>query len=189
MIKVISLVTFIFTVYHNPSSREEAAASYIEMHQEIAVIEMYRSGVPASITMAQALLESNFGQSDLAVNANNHFGIKCKSYWKGMKYYHKDDDLDEKGNLIDSCFRGYESAFDSYVDHSNFLMYTDHYKSLFNLSQTDYVNWARGLKKSGYATDPEYADKLIGFIERYGLDKLDKQENPFKKVNNLTSKI
>ena len=188
MIKVISLVSLLVFGLNIPSSREEAASNYIESYKELAIVEMYRSGVPASITIAQALLESNFGESDLAKNANNHFGIKCKSYWTGIKYYHKDDDLDINGELIESCFRAYETVFDSYVDHSNFLMYTPHYKHLFNLSQKDYKNWAIGLKKSGYATDPKYSEKLIRFIERYELHKLDEQENPFKKVNNLTSK-
>ena len=189
MIKVISLVTILLAASNNPSAKEEAALDYIEKHKELAIIEMYRSGVPASITIAQALLESNYGKSDLAVHANNHFGIKCKSYWNGMKYYHKDDDLDDDGNLINSCFREYESVFDSYIDHSNFLMHTSYYRHLFDLSQKDYQNWAKGLKKAGYATDPDYAEKLIRFIERFDLGKLDEQENPYKKVNNLTSKI
>jgi flagellum-specific peptidoglycan hydrolase FlgJ len=189
LIKVISLVTLFISGIANYSSNEEAAANYIESYNELAVIEMYRSGVPASITIAQALLESNYGTSPLAVEANNHFGIKCKNYWTGIKYFHKDDDLNTEGELIESCFRAYENVFDSYVDHSNFLMMTPHYRHLFDLSQKDYVNWAIGLKKAGYATDPNYAKKLIRFIERYELNKLDEQENPFKKVKNLTSKI
>lgn len=156
-----------------------AAYNYIEEHKELAVIEMYRSGIPASITMAQALHESNFGKSDLATKANNHFGIKCKSYWKGTTYQHKDDDY-INGKLIKSCFRSYSSVFDSYIDHSNFLKGTSHYQNLFELSKTDYKSWAIGLQKSGYATDPKYSEKLIKFIEKYGLDKLDYEEDPYQ---------
>lgn len=189
MIKIISLVTFVLTGFANPFNHEEAAVSYIDSHKQIAIVEMYRSGIPASITIAQALLESNYGKSELALEANNHFGIKCKTYWTGTKYFHKDDDLDKNGDLIDSCFRAYDSVFDSYIDHSNFLMMTPHYRNLFDLSQKDYESWAHGLKKSGYATDPDYASKLIRFIERYDLQELDEKENPYKKVNNLTTKI
>lgn len=187
--KIISLVTILWSSMTIAPSNEEEAMQYIDYHKEIAVVEMYRSGVPASITIAQALLESNFGKSELAVNANNHFGIKCKSYWTGTTYYHEDDDLDEEGRLIESCFRAYQTVFDSYVDHSNFLTMTPHYMHLFDLPRTDYIGWARGLKRAGYATDPNYAEKLIRFIERYNLDRLDSEENPIKRVNNLTTKI
>ncbi len=156
-----------------------AANNYIEEHKELAVIEMYRSGIPASITMAQALHESNFGKSDLATKANNHFGIKCKSYWKGITYRHKDDDY-ENGELIKSCFRSYVNVFDSYIDHSNFLKGTSHYQQLFSLGEKDYKSWAIGLQKSGYATDPNYSEKLIRYIEKYDLDRLDYEDDPFK---------
>jgi len=139
-------------------------------------------GVPASITIAQGLHESNFGKSDLATEANNHFGIKCKTYWNGKTYYHKDDDFDKQGKLIDSCFRSYESVNDSYTDHSNFLKYTEHYMHLFNLDRVDYVGWAKGLKASGYATDPQYAEKLIRYIEKYNLTELDRAENPYNRL-------
>ena len=161
---------------------ESAAINYIDQYKELAIVEMYRSGVPASITMAQALHESQYGTSDLATGAKNHFGIKCKSYWEGMTYYHKDDDRDKRGKLINSCFRAYESVFDSYIDHSNFLMHTAHYQHLFENDKTDYESWAHGLQSSGYATDPLYALKLINKIEKYDLAKLDFEENPITKL-------
>ena len=133
-------------------------------------------------TIAQALHESNYGKSPLATKANNHFGIKCKTYWNGSTYYHKDDDLDKKGKLIDSCFRAYDRVHDSYIDHSNFLKHTAHYQHLFNLGSRDYVGWAHGLKSSGYATDPQYAEKLIRYIEKYNLHELDNVENPYNRL-------
>ena len=135
---------------------------YIEKYSSIAVSEMHRSGVPASITLAQGLLESAAGQSSLASKSNNHFGIKCHSDWKGKKVYKDDDKAGE-------CFRVYPNAAASFRDHSDFLRYQDRYKSLFELDPTDYKGWARGLKKAGYATDRSYADKLIKLIEDYQL--------------------
>ena len=173
--------------FFSPKERDIAASNYIENHKELAVIEMYRTGIPASITMAQALHESNYGKSKLAVVANNHFGIKCKSYWKGITYFHKDDDFDDAGNLTDSCFRAYENVFDSYIDHSHFLTNTPHYQNLFQISSKDYEQWALGLQASGYATDPNYAKKLINIIHRYQLQQLDFEEDPFihlKKIDN-----
>ena len=157
---------------------DEATSSYIEKYKDLAIIEMHRSGIPASITLAQALHESQTGGSKLAIYANNHFGIKCKSYWKGKTYQHKDDDYDRQGNLISSCFRSYDTVIDSYVDHTNFLVQTAHYSELFNYTKTDYFNWAHGLKKCGYATDPEYAFKLINKIEKYQLYVYDEYSNP-----------
>lgn len=139
--------------------------AYIAKYSAIAVEEMYRSGVPASITLAQGLLESNSGRSELAVKGNNHFGIKCHE-WKGRKIYYDDD---RKGE----CFRKYAHAEESFRDHSDFLRYRDRYKSLFDLKITDYKGWAYGLKKAGYATDPSYATKLIRLIEDYDLDRFD----------------
>ncbi len=160
---------------------ESAAYSYIDQYRDLAVVEMYRSGIPASITLAQGLHESNYGTSELARLANNHFGIKCKTNWLGETYFYEDDDYDHYGNLIQSCFRSYEADIDSYVDHSNFLMYRHHYQELFSLSRHDYVGWAYGLKKCGYATDPQYAQKLIKKIEKFGLDQYDYWENPLKR--------
>lgn len=139
---------------------------YVEQFATLAVEEMYRSGVPASITLAQGLLESRYGLSDLAVKGNNHFGIKCHSNWNGRKMYHDDD---RKGE----CFRVYDSPEESFRDHSDFLRYRDRYKFLFDLEPTDYKGWAHGLKKAGYATDPAYPQKLIRLIEEYGLHEYD----------------
>lgn len=160
----------------------EATLSYIDIYKDIAVAEMYRSGIPASIILAQGILESSNGTSDLALSSNNHFGIKCKKYWTGLTYYHKDDDLDDQGKLIDSCFRAYGSVIDSYVDHSNFLMYTSHYSVLFQYERTDYLSWANGLKSCGYATDKRYAQKLIDKINEYDLHSFDLWQNPFELV-------
>ncbi len=142
-------------------------AIYIEKYADLAVEEMYRSGVPASITLAQGLLESGYGRSELAVKGNNHFGIKCHNTWTGKKMYYDDD---RKGE----CFRVYKTPEESYRDHSDFLRYRDRYKFLFDLDPTDYKGWANGLKKAGYATDPGYPRKLINLIEEYDLDKYDK---------------
>lgn len=140
---------------------------YIEKYSGIAVSEMARSGVPASITLAQGLVESRAGLAPLAAKGNNHFGIKCHSDWKGRKMYQDDD---AKGE----CFRVYATAELSFRDHSDFLRYKDRYKSLFDLKPTDYKGWAHGLKKAGYATDPKYASKLIKVIEDYELYRFDR---------------
>ncbi|MBL7820852.1 MAG: glucosaminidase domain-containing protein [Saprospiraceae bacterium] len=146
---------------------------YIEQFKFLAISEMDRSGIPASIKMAQGLLESMAGRSELAIQANNHFGIKCKNNWNGETYQYEDDDYNASGQLIASCFRSYSSAIDSYKDHSDFLMNRPRYKELFNLSKTDYIAWAYGLKRCGYATDPNYAERLIRTIQKYNLDLLD----------------
>lgn len=127
---------------------------------------MERTGVPASITLAQGLLESNSGQSALAVKANNHFGVKCHKDWDGGKYL---QDAEERNE----CFRAYSSPEASFHDHSDFIRYRDRYKSLFSLEQTDYKSWAKGLKEAGYATDPAYPQKLIKLIEDYELYRFD----------------
>jgi len=171
----IGLVSFDF----NP---EIAANEYIEAYKELAVVEMYRTGIPASITLAQGLHESHYGTSKLVLEANNHFGIKCKSYWTGKTYYHKDDDFNKKGQLIESCFRAYESDIDSYIDRSNFLMETERYDPLFDIDKTDYIAWAYGLKYCGYATDNQYSQKLISKIEKYNLQIFDKSEDPFRQL-------
>lgn len=175
----------LFISFSNNPDIEIKASNYIDEHKELAIIEMYRSGIPASIILAQALHESNYGGSDLAVKANNHFGIKCKSYWEGSTFYHEDDDTDARGRLIESCFRAYTNVYDSYIDHSNFLMHTRHYQHLFNHSRYDYTSWARGLQSSGYATDPNYANKLIRIVEKYNLDLYDKASDPFRKLKSL----
>lgn len=140
---------------------------YIADYAATAVREMYRTGVPASITLAQGILESRSGLSPLASEGNNHFGIKCHSDWTGRKMFYDDDKRGE-------CFRSYGSPDESFRDHSDFLRYSDRYKSLFELKTTDYKGWAYGLKKAGYATDPRYPEKLIKNIEDYKLDRFDK---------------
>lgn len=140
---------------------------YVTLWAPTAVREMYRSGVPASITLAQGILESRSGLSTLAADGHNHFGIKCHTDWKG-KTMHLDDDA--RGE----CFRVYDSADQSFRDHSDFLRYRDRYKFLFDFELTDYESWAYGLKKAGYATDPSYAAKLIKIIEDHDLSKYDR---------------
>lgn len=148
------------------SSDKDAYAAYIAKYSGIAVDQMKQYGIPASITLAQGLLESDAGRSTLATKCNNHFGIKCHSDWKGRKMYHDDDERHE-------CFRCYRNAEESYRDHSQFLISGSRYQSLFKLGTTDYKGWATGLKAAGYATSPTYAAKLIEIIERYGLDRYD----------------
>ena len=179
MIIRLILILFVCVSFTIP---EDRGANYIDQYKELAVVEMYRSGIPASIKLAQGLLESNYGTSELALNANNHFGIKCKSYWTGQSYYHKDDDTDTRGRIIESCFRAYGNVVDSYADHSNFLTNSPNYQELFNYQITDYYSWARGLKHSGYATDPMYAEKLIKKIEQYNLSQYDTLPNPIKRL-------
>jgi Mannosyl-glycoprotein endo-beta-N-acetylglucosaminidase len=154
---------------------ENYIENYINTYKDIAIREMERSGIPASITLAQGIHESSWGRGELAKNSNNHFGIKCKDYWGGSSFYFKDDDYDRRGNLIKSCFRAYENPEKSYLDHTEFLMKTAHYQRLFKYSNTDYRRWAKGLKSCGYATDKEYANKLIRTIEKYKLYKYDRQ--------------
>ena len=140
---------------------------YIARYASIAVNEMYRTGVPASITLAQGIIESASGRSKLAVDGNNHFGIKCHNTWKGRTMRADDDRRNE-------CFRVYGSAEESFRDHSDFLRYQDRYKFLFDLKTSDYKGWAYGLKQAGYATDPSYAAKLIQCVEDYGLSRYDR---------------
>ena len=142
--------------------------AYINQYKDIAIEQMRKYRIPASITLAQGLLESGAGKSELARKSNNHFGIKCHS-WDGKRTYHDDDEQGE-------CFRVYKSVRDSYEDHSIFLATGSRYAFLFKFSETDYVNWARGLKRAGYATSPTYADKLIEIIERYNLDRFDREQ-------------
>lgn len=148
--------------------RNQAYEDYIKKYRKIAVEEMERYHIPASITLAQGLLESGAGRSTLARKSNNHFGIKCGSRWEGRTVRHDDDARNE-------CFRAYKHPRDSYEDHSKFLRTGARYAFLFRLKITDYKGWARGLKKAGYATDPRYADRLIDIIELYELDKYDRK--------------
>ena len=140
------------------SAADTPQQQYIDRWAATAVREMYRSGVPASITLAQGILESRSGLSALAAEGNNHFGIKCHKDWKGKTMRVDDDRRSE-------CFRVYDSAAESFRDHSDFLRYWDRYKFLFDFDTKDYESWAYGLKKAGYATDPSYPQKLIQIIE------------------------
>lgn len=146
-----------------PSAPEQ----YVAQWSEEAVYQMAVHGIPASITLAQGILESGSGRSELASKSNNHFGIKCHGDWEGERVYHDDDRRGE-------CFRSYENASESFHDHSEFLK-RSRYEELFELKPTDYVRWAKGLKKCGYATNPKYANLLIDLIERYDLDQYDEQ--------------
>jgi LysM repeat protein len=147
------------------------AADYVKNYRDLAVSEMRRTGVPASITLAQGMLESDYGRSSLARLGNNHFGIKCHNGWTGQTIQQHDDRRNE-------CFRKYRSPGESFRDHSDFLRTTPRYKELFELSSTDYKGWAKGLKKTGYATNPDYANMLIRKIEEYNLMMFDKGYKP-----------
>ena len=156
----------ILTVAQSRTTRQ-TREEYIERYKSIAIDQMERYGIPASITMAQGILESDSGNSNLSRSSNNHFGIKCKRNWTGEKVYHDDD---EKGE----CFRAYPSVEESYEDHATFLDQQPRYDSLFRYSSDDYRSWARGLKAAGYATAPDYAERLIKIIEEAKLYLLDR---------------
>lgn len=147
--------------------KADSRKEFIRKYKHIAIREMERTGIPASITLAQGILESGCGCSELAVNANNHFGIKCHE-WTGDSYTMDDDEKDE-------CFRKYKNPEESWIDHSDFLTNRPRYAGLFNLKTTDYKAWAKGLKAAGYATNPQYADMLIRIIEEEELYKLDRE--------------
>jgi len=151
-----------------------AGNDYIAQYKDIAIAEMNKYGIPASIKLAQALLESGNGNSYLAREANNHFGIKCGGVWKGKSVTRPDD-------RINDCFRVYDSPQQSFRDHSEFLL-RPRYAALFKLDKNDYKGWARGLKAAGYATNPRYPDLLIEMIERYHLDQYDRGEISREKV-------
>ena len=161
-ITVFLLVLSAWVVQAERISRSE----YISKYKDIAIQEMNEFGIPASITLAQGILESGDGNSELAQKANNHFGIKCRGDWTGKKVYHDDDRKNE-------CFRKYGSPFESYRDHSLFLRNGQRYAFLFDLEPTDYKGWAKGLKQAGYATNPKYDDLLIRLIEENHLHQYD----------------
>jgi flagellum-specific peptidoglycan hydrolase FlgJ len=150
----------------------QTTLAYIKEYNDIAILEMISYKIPASITLAQGILESQSGKSRLSVRGNNHFGIKCHSSWKGKRLHHDDDARQE-------CFRKYEHPFSSFRDHSLFLYGKDRYAGLFKLRKKDFKGWAKGLKKAGYATDPKYPKKLIALIEDYELYKYDDFDNDF----------
>lgn len=149
--------------------------TYIDRFKDIAIQEMNLYGIPASITLAQGLFESGSGNGELARVANNHFGIKCTSDWKGKSYYKDDDNHND-------CFRVYDRPEDSFRDHSEFLK-RPRYAKLFTLDKNDYVGWAKGLKDAGYATNPQYPQLLINVIQKYNLDQYDRPETEAQKDN------
>jgi LysM repeat protein len=163
MIKHTILFIFLFSFIQGIAQPKEfTREEYIQKYYKLAIEEMQRSGIPASIILAQGCWESQNGNSRLATEGNNHFGIKCKSDWKGKRIYHDDDARQE-------CFRKYAHAEASYIDHTDFLKSGSRYSSLFQLDRKDYSGWAYGLKKAGYATDPIYAERLIKIIEDFKL--------------------
>lgn len=159
----------------NPNFTNYTTLAYIHAFKNVAIEEMNAYGIPASITLAQGILESGSGNSSLAKYANNHFGIKCTSDWKGKAYYKDDDQAND-------CFRVYKDARESYKDHSEFLK-RKRYSFLFELDKNDYKNWALGLKTAGYATNPKYPDMLISTIEKYKLYQYDQPESEREKIN------
>lgn len=166
---ILSAASFFIAIFNSEGQQSATPMKpeeYIAKFHEAAIANMIEHKVPASITLAQGLFESGFGNSPLAVNANNHFGIKCHD-WKGETYYHDDDAPRE-------CFRKYASALESYADHALFLKNRKRYAKCFELEITDYKGWARELKAAGYATLPTYAEKIVSVIERYGLDRYDR---------------
>ena len=143
-------------------AQKEKGYAYVNKYKDIAITEMQRTGVPAAITLAQGILESQFGESDLCIKSNNHFGIKCKTEWTGDKVYHNDD-------IKHECFRVYSDAEASFKDHSDFLKKRPYYTALFQLSPTDVEGWCFGLKKAGYAVEKDYPQKLLKIISDYNL--------------------
>src|SRR5665647_1577463 len=152
------------------STPVQSVNDYVNSYKDLAISEMKRTGIPASITLAQGIIESDCGHSSLAREANNHFGIKCHDDWTGPKFTHTDNKRNE-------CFRKYARAEESFYDHSDFLKSESRYKSLFDIDPTEYKVWARGLKKAGYATDPDYANMLIRKIEENNLWYFDRGYN------------
>ena len=165
MKKLIYVVTAII-LSSNLFAQRISPDEYINTYREIAIAEMKRSGIPASVTLAQGILETECGNSDLVKKSNNHFGIKCKSTWTGESVKHTDDAPNE-------CFRKYSNPADSYKDHSDYLKTSPRYATLFELDPSDYKGWAYGLKKAGYATNPKYPQIVISNIEKYNLQQYD----------------
>ena len=161
------LCTFVASqmVFSQTMKWNQRYQDYFDQYKDVAIEQMQKYRIPASITLAQGVLESGAGRSELATRANNHFGIKCNG-WTGRKSYHDDDERNE-------CFRAYDNAYESYHDHSVFLTTSRRYSSLFELKITDYKGWAKGLKACGYATSPTYATKLIEIIQLYKLYQYD----------------
>lgn len=164
---IVFVVIFFFISVVSSAQTKMTRREYIDTYKELAIREMHRSGIPASITLAQACLESDNGNSKLATEAKNHFGIKCKSSWNGPRAFHNDDEQNE-------CFRKYQEILDSYVDHTDFLLANPRYAFLFKISHLDYEAWAKGLRTAGYATDPNYPARLIKIIDEEQLMRYDR---------------
>lgn len=169
-----NLFWIIMLCTHQLTLANDVTQAYIDQYKSIAINEMNEYGIPASIKMAQAILESSSGTSSLAKESNNHFGIKCGGEWAGATAYREDDDY-HNGLLVESCFRAYSDPAESFKAHSEFLANrkSKRYDFLFDLDKYDYKAWAKGLRKAGYATDPKYPAKLISLIEKYELYLLD----------------
>ena len=165
MKKLIFIITVII-LSSNLFAQKISPDEYIHTYCNMAVAEMKRSGIPASVTLAQGILETECGNSELVKKSNNHFGIKCKSTWTGESVSHTDDAPNE-------CFRKYNNPADSYKDHSDYLKTSPRYAALFQLASSDYKGWAYGLKKAGYATNPQYPQIVISNIEKYNLQQYD----------------
>ncbi len=175
---------FIFVVaignsYSQSKKYDDLVKDYVSLYKDIAIQKMHSFNIPASITLAQGIIESGCGKSDLAQKANNHFGIKCHNDWKGETYIMDDDEKNE-------CFRKYKCVEDSYTDHTLFLTTRNRYAFLFDYEPTNYQAWAYGLKQAGYATNPKYAETLIKLIEKYNLNSYDnsKESLAIKKPKN-----
>lgn len=169
MTRKLFLIVLIFCAAVTSNAQNLTRLQYINKYKDVAIRQMHKHKIPASIILAQACLESDNGNSTLARKANNHFGIKCHEGWKGKKYRHDDDARRE-------CFRRYDNVIDSFTDHSYFLISGSRYNSLFDLKITDYKAWAHGLKAAGYATNPKYAKLLIDIIEDYKLYRYDTED-------------
>ena len=194
--KKLLLSLFVFGCISYASAQDEATIrKYIDTYKEIAIKEMQRTGIPASIKLAQGIHETSAGTSVLVLKSNNHFGLKCKTEWTGMSVRHTDDAPNE-------CFRKYDDPVDSYKDQSDYLKNTPRYASLFELDPTDYKSWAYGLKKAGYATNPKYAPIIVKLIEDYNLQDytmialgklkesdIAKNELPNEQVKEIASEI
>lgn len=188
--RIISITVFLMLVVLagiNAQGQSQAQLDYIEKYKLIAIREMERAFIPASIAIAQGLLESESGNSQLAVEGNNHFGLKCGGDWYGETIDKEDDERNQNGELVPSCFRKYKTAEESFVAHSDFLHHPNKpwYLPLFDLAITDYKAWAEGLLEAGYATNPKYPELLISLIERYQLHQYDTNATfePFADLN------
>ena len=174
------LFVFLLAFPHFLLAQRITAEEYISIYKDIAIREMREHKIPASITLAQGLLESGCGNSELALVAKNHFGIKCHKEWTGNTFTMDDDEKNE-------CFRSYENAEESFVDHSLFLVGRNRYAALFDLEITDYEGWAKGLKAAGYATNPKYAQLLIARINQYDLTRFDREALNIKEEGTTVS--